>query len=123
VLVVRRTYPACVELLTIDPPDHRLTEGDTGDWAGSFPQDGHDTCGLNIRVAKQPYHGGARRHYGFFVRKSEWNHVIFREEQQSVATPHAARGRVRPPCRHSKIQSCCFLGSAFEVAAFQTLAV
>jgi hypothetical protein len=22
VLVVRRTYPACVELLTIDPPDH-----------------------------------------------------------------------------------------------------
>jgi hypothetical protein len=25
-------------------------------------------------------------------------------EQQSVGTPHAARGRVHPPCRHSKTQ-------------------
>jgi hypothetical protein len=32
------------------------------------------------------------------------------------------RGWVRPPCRHFKIQSCCCLGSAFEAAAFQTLA-
>jgi hypothetical protein len=27
-------------------------------------------------------------------------------EQQSVATPQAARGWARPPCRHFKIQSC-----------------
>ena len=40
-------------------------------------------------------------------------------EQQSVATPLAASGRDRPPCRHIKIQSCCCLGSASEVAAFQ----
>jgi hypothetical protein len=36
--------------------------------------------------------------------------------QQSVATPQAARGWARPPCRHFKTQSCCCLGSAFEVA-------
>jgi hypothetical protein len=40
------------------------------------------------------------------------------EEQRSVATPQAARGWARPPCRHFKIQSCCCLGSALEVAAF-----
>jgi hypothetical protein len=34
------------------------------------------------------------------------------------ATPHAARGWVHPPSSHFKIQSCCCLGSAFEVAAF-----
>jgi hypothetical protein len=34
--------------------------------------------------------------------------------------PHAARGWARPPCRPFKIQSCCCLGSAFELAAFQT---
>jgi hypothetical protein len=39
------------------------------------------------------------------------------------AIPQAARGRARPPCRHSKNQSCFCLGSAFEVAAFQTLSV
>jgi hypothetical protein len=37
-----------------------------------------------------------------------------------VASPQAARGRVRPPCRHFKILSCFRLGSAFEVAAFRT---
>jgi monoamine oxidase len=42
-------------------------------------------------------------------------------EQQSVATPHAARGWVRPPYRHFKIQSCFCPGSAFDVAAFKTL--
>jgi hypothetical protein len=30
-----------------------------------------------------------------------------RVEQQSVATPQAARGWTHPPCRHIKIQSCC----------------
>ena len=40
-------------------------------------------------------------------------------EQQTAATPQAARGWTPPPCRHFKIQSCCCLGSAFEVAAFQ----
>jgi hypothetical protein len=40
-------------------------------------------------------------------------------EQQSVATPHAARGWPHPPCRHFKIQSCYSYGS---VAAVQTLA-
>ena len=40
-------------------------------------------------------------------------------QQQSVATQQAARGWVRPPCRHFKNQSCCCLGSAFEVATFQ----
>jgi hypothetical protein len=33
-------------------------------------------------------------------------------EQQSVATPQAARGWARPPCRHFKNQSCCCVGSA-----------
>jgi hypothetical protein len=42
------------------------------------------------------------------------------EQQQSVTTLQAARGWARPPCRHFKTQSCCCLGSAFEVA--QTLA-
>jgi hypothetical protein len=37
---------------------------------------------------------------------------------QSVATPHAARGRARPHCGHSKIRPCCCLGCAFEMAAF-----
>jgi hypothetical protein len=37
-------------------------------------------------------------------------------EQQSVVTPHTARGWAHPPCIHVKIQSCCCLGSAFEVA-------
>jgi hypothetical protein len=37
-----------------------------------------------------------------------------RGEQQSVATPHAARGWAHPPCRHIEIPSCCCLGSAFE---------
>jgi hypothetical protein len=36
-------------------------------------------------------------------------------EPQSVATPQAARGWARPPCRHFKLQSCARLGSAFEV--------
>ena len=40
--------------------------------------------------------------------------------QQSVATPQATRGWARPPCRHFKTLSCCCLGSALEVAAFQT---
>ena len=40
-----------------------------------------------------------------------------------ASPPHRrARGWTRPPCRHFKIQSCCCLGSTFEVAAFQTLA-
>jgi hypothetical protein len=39
-------------------------------------------------------------------------------EQQSVATPQAARGWALPPYRHFKIQSCCRPGFAFEVAAF-----
>ena len=43
-------------------------------------------------------------------------------EQQSVGTPQTARGWVRPPCEHFKIQSCCCLVSVFEVAAFRTLA-
>jgi hypothetical protein len=32
----------------------------------------------------------------------------------------AARGWAHPRCRHFKIQSCCCLGLAFELAAFQT---
>ena len=36
-------------------------------------------------------------------------------EQQSVATPQAARGWSGLPFRHIKIQSCYCLGSAFEV--------
>jgi hypothetical protein len=43
-----------------------------------------------------------------------------RGERQSVAAPQAARGWAHPPCRHFKTQSCFCLGSAFEVAAFQT---
>ena len=31
-------------------------------------------------------------------------------EQQSVATPQAARGWAHQPCTHLKIQSCCRLG-------------
>jgi hypothetical protein len=42
-------------------------------------------------------------------------------EQQSVATPQAARGWAHPPCSHSKIQSCCCLGPASELTTFQTL--
>jgi hypothetical protein len=38
-------------------------------------------------------------------------------EQQSGATPQAARGQARPPCRHFKTQSCARLGFVFEVAA------
>jgi hypothetical protein len=38
-------------------------------------------------------------------------------EQQSVATPQAARGWARPPCRHFKSQSCCCVGSAFLTPA------
>jgi hypothetical protein len=37
-------------------------------------------------------------------------------EQQSFATPQAAREWAHPPCRHFKNQSCCGLGSSFEVA-------
>jgi hypothetical protein len=37
---------------------------------------------------------------------------------RASSPPHAARGWARPPCRHSKIQSCRRLRSAFEVAAF-----
>jgi hypothetical protein len=40
-------------------------------------------------------------------------------EQQSMATPQAARGQARPPCSHFKIQSCFCLGSAFELVGFQ----
>ena len=40
--------------------------------------------------------------------------------QWSVATPQAASGWARPPCRLFKIQSCERLGCAFEAAAFQT---
>ena len=42
-------------------------------------------------------------------------------EQRSVATPQAARGRARPPCRHINIKSCCGVCFRFERAAFQTL--
>jgi hypothetical protein len=42
-------------------------------------------------------------------------------EQQRRPTSQAAKLWARPSCRHFKIQSCCCLGSAFEVAAFQTL--
>jgi hypothetical protein len=59
---------------------------------------------LQVR-APQP----ANRDYGFSVECGG--------EQQSVATPQAARGRTRALCRHFKIQSCCYLGSA---SAFQT---
>ena len=45
----------------------------------------------------------------------------FSRGQQSVATPQAARGWAHSPCRHFNIQSCCCLGSAFEVKAFQTM--
>jgi hypothetical protein len=41
-------------------------------------------------------------------------------EQQSVAAPQNARGWNHPPCSHFNIQPCFRLGSAFEVAAFQT---
>jgi hypothetical protein len=37
-----------------------------------------------------------------------------KEEEQSVATPHAARGWSHPLCRPFKTQSCCCLGSSFE---------
>jgi hypothetical protein len=43
-------------------------------------------------------------------------------QHQSFATPQAKRGRVHPPCRHLKNPSCSSLASAFELAAFQTLA-
>ena len=44
-------------------------------------------------------------------------------ESSRASPPHkAARGWSHTPCRHFKTQSCCCLGSAFEVAAFQTLA-
>jgi hypothetical protein len=39
-------------------------------------------------------------------------------ERRAAATPQAARGWAHPRYSHSKIQSCCCLGSAFEVAAF-----
>jgi hypothetical protein len=42
------------------------------------------------------------------------------ETTQSVSTAQAASGWARPLSRHFKIQSCCCLGSPFEVAAFQT---
>jgi hypothetical protein len=38
------------------------------------------------------------------------------ESSRPSPPPQAARGRARPPCRHFKIQSCCCLGSAFEVS-------
>ena len=37
---------------------------------------------------------------------------------ESVATPQVARGWARPPYRHFKIQSCCCLASAFELAVW-----
>jgi hypothetical protein len=40
--------------------------------------------------------------------------VGFGGERQSVATPQAARGRARPPCRYFKIQSCVRAGSDFS---------
>jgi hypothetical protein len=40
-------------------------------------------------------------------------------EQQSVTTAQSARRWARPPYRHFKIQSCCCVGSFFEVAAFK----
>jgi hypothetical protein len=46
---------------------------------------------------------------------------ILKEFKRCVATPQAERGWAAPICRPFKIQSCCCLGSAFEVAAFQTL--
>jgi hypothetical protein len=42
-------------------------------------------------------------------------------EQRSVATPQAARGWARPPCRHFKIQSCYCLGPAFRGGGFPNL--
>jgi hypothetical protein len=42
-------------------------------------------------------------------------------EQQSVATPHTARGWTCPPCRHFNIQSCCCLGPAFEAKPSQVV--
>jgi hypothetical protein len=40
---------------------------------------------------------------------------------ESVAAPQSARGWSNPPYKHCKIQSCCRLGFAFEVAASQKL--
>jgi hypothetical protein len=60
-----------------------------------------------VEGTQQALHGlGRRLGFGFL--------------QQSVATPHAARGQARSPCRHFNIQCCSFLGSAFELTAFQT---
>ena len=41
-------------------------------------------------------------------------------EEQTVITAQAAKGGASPPCRHFKIQSCCCVGSAFDMSAFQT---
>jgi hypothetical protein len=45
----------------------------------------------------------------------------FGGEQQSIAIPQATSACARPSQRHFKIQSCCYIGSAFELAAIQTL--
>jgi hypothetical protein len=42
-------------------------------------------------------------------------------ESSRASPPHTPRyDGLTHPCRHCKIQSCCHLGSAFEVASFQT---
>jgi hypothetical protein len=53
------------------------------------------------------------RRFGF---QGEW-----RAAERRHSTGRGSKGS--PPCRHFKNQSCCCLGSAFEVAAFQTTCV
>jgi hypothetical protein len=90
-----------------------LTQGDTGaDGTGRSIQ----CSGVSIKMQFRPTTGHAPY---FKLFKFPSLRLRFPARQQSVATPHAARGWARPPCRHFKTQSCFCAGSAFEVAAFQ----
>jgi hypothetical protein len=79
-------------------------------YAGGIGAKTHTRFGENSRAVRALTEDRPR----VSVSSSWWR------EQKSVLTPQAARGWYHPPCGHFKSQSCCCLGSAFEVAAFQT---
>jgi hypothetical protein len=78
-------------------------------------------CGMRVVLANTT---DVERFFDVRRRSSEGCGFGFQGgEQPSVATPpQAARGRARPPYRHSKTQFCCRLATDFELAAFQTQA-
>jgi hypothetical protein len=77
-----------------------------------------------LQTLQDPIQGA---HLGFAFELAFQTHWVSAFQlRQGAAERRHATGRVRmsppPPCRHFKIQSCCGLGSAFELAAFRTLA-